>query len=93
MALVESFSGIRGIYDKDLTDAIAVRYAYSYCSFLKNKTKKNSKASPICFPLNGIFLCFIANATPSTKTPAKEWKNTKGCINISTARSKDMIYK
>ena len=42
MALVESFSGIRGIYDKDLTDAIAVRYAYSYCSFLKNKTKKNS---------------------------------------------------
>ena len=29
MALVESFSGIRGIYDKDLTDAIAVRYAYS----------------------------------------------------------------
>src|SRR3989339_2195393 len=42
MALVESFSGIRGIYDKDLTDAIAVRYAYSYYSFLKSKTKKSS---------------------------------------------------
>src|SRR3989338_1718932 len=42
MALVESFSGIRGIYDKDLTDSTAVKYAYSYCSFLKNKTKKSN---------------------------------------------------
>src|SRR3989338_5712143 len=42
MALVESFSGIRGIYDKDLTDSAAVRYAYSYFSFLKNKTKKSN---------------------------------------------------
>ena len=42
MALVESFSGIRGIYDKDLTDSAAVRYAYSYNSFLKSKTKKNN---------------------------------------------------
>ena len=42
MALVESFSGIRGIYGEDLTDSLAVKYAYSYCSFLKSKTKKNS---------------------------------------------------
>ena len=42
MALMQSFSGIRGIYGKDLTESIAVRYAYSYFSFLKNKTKKNS---------------------------------------------------
>ena len=42
MALVESFSGIRGIYGKDLTDSAAVRYAYSYNSFLKSKTKKNN---------------------------------------------------
>ena len=42
MALVESFSGVRGIYDKDLTDSVAVRYAYAYYSFLKNKTKKNN---------------------------------------------------
>ena len=41
MAIVESFSGIRGIYGKDLTDSVAVKYAYAYCSFLKNKTKKN----------------------------------------------------
>ena len=42
MALIESFSGIRGIYDKDLTESVAVRYAYAYHLFLKNKTKKNS---------------------------------------------------
>ncbi|MBI2652094.1 hypothetical protein HYX00_01395 [Candidatus Woesearchaeota archaeon] len=44
MALVESFSGIRGIYDKDLTGSIAVKYAYAYHSFLKDKTKKNNLA-------------------------------------------------
>ncbi len=42
MALVESFSGIRGIYGRDLTDSAAVRYANAYSSFLKNKTKKNN---------------------------------------------------
>jgi len=40
MALMESFSGIRGIYDKDLTDSVAMRYVYAYYSFLRNKTKK-----------------------------------------------------
>lgn len=42
MALVESFSGIRGIYDKDLTDSTAIRYAYAYYSYLKSKTKKSN---------------------------------------------------
>src|SRR3989338_3118597 len=42
MPLVESFSGIRGIYGKDLNENIAVRYAYSYLSFLRNKTKKKT---------------------------------------------------
>ncbi len=42
MALVESFSGVRGIYGKDLTDSIAVRYAYAYYSFLRDKTRKNA---------------------------------------------------
>lgn len=41
MALVETFSGIRGIYGKDLTESVAIRYAYSYLSFLRNKTGKN----------------------------------------------------
>ncbi len=42
MAIVESFSGIRGIYGKDLTESTAIKYAYSYLSFLKNKTGKNN---------------------------------------------------
>lgn len=39
MPLVESFSGIRGIYDNGLNEQVAARYAYSYLSFLKNKYK------------------------------------------------------
>ena len=42
MALVESLSGIRGIYGKDLTESSAVTYAYAYYSFLRKKTKKNN---------------------------------------------------
>ena len=42
MALVESFSGVRGIYGKDLTDSVAVKYAHGYCQFLKNKAKKSN---------------------------------------------------
>jgi len=42
MALVESFSGIRGIYGKDLTESTAVRYAWAYNSFLKKKTGKGN---------------------------------------------------
>ena len=42
MALITSFSGIRGIYDKDLTESIAVKYAYSYLTFLRQKTKKST---------------------------------------------------
>ena len=44
MVLVESFSGIRGIYDESMTEKVAARYAYSYLSLLKNKHKsKNLK--------------------------------------------------
>src|SRR3989344_5913319 len=39
MPLVESFSGIRGIYDDGLDEKIAERYAYSYLLLLKNKNK------------------------------------------------------
>ena len=42
MALITSFSGIRGVYNKDLTDDVAIRYAYAYYSFLKNKTTKSN---------------------------------------------------
>jgi len=41
MPLVESSSGIRGIFDKDLTGQVAARYVYSYLSLLKDK--KNLK--------------------------------------------------
>ena len=44
MALVESFSGIRGIYGRDLTDSIAAKYAWSYLSFLRDKTGKKTPA-------------------------------------------------
>ncbi|MEK6948666.1 MAG: hypothetical protein AABX34_00480 [Nanoarchaeota archaeon] len=37
MPLVESISGIRGIYDNGLDEAVAERYAYSYISLLKEK--------------------------------------------------------
>ena len=39
MALMESLSGIRGIWGRDLNEEISARYAYSYLSFLKKKTK------------------------------------------------------
>lgn len=39
MPLVESFSGIRGIYDNGLNEKVAARYAYSYLFLLKNKYK------------------------------------------------------
>ncbi len=47
MPLVQSFSGIRGIYGKDLTDGLAVRYLYAYYNFLKNKSKKNDQKGKI----------------------------------------------
>lgn len=42
MALVESFSGIRGIYGTELTEDIAKSYSYSYFQYLKkiNPDKK-----------------------------------------------------
>lgn len=42
--LVESFSGIRGIYGKDLTDSIAAKYAWAYLSFLRDKSDKKTPA-------------------------------------------------
>lgn len=42
MALIESFSGIRGIYKKDLTEDIAIRYAFAFAQVLREK-KQNLK--------------------------------------------------
>jgi len=35
--LVESLSGIRGIYGQGITPGLAYRYAYNYCQLFKNK--------------------------------------------------------
>src|SRR3989338_1261197 len=43
MPLVESISGIRGIYDNGLNEKAAARYAYSYISLLKDKINKKIK--------------------------------------------------
>ena len=45
MPLIESISGIRGIYDNGLNEKAAARYAYSYISLLKNKINKKIKNS------------------------------------------------
>ena len=42
MVLMESFSGIRGIYGKDLTEETAIRYVHSFSEFIKKKAKKNN---------------------------------------------------
>ena len=39
MPLVQSFSGIRGIYDDSMSEKVAAKYAYSYFSLLKSKNK------------------------------------------------------
>src|SRR3989338_11611661 len=44
MPLVESFSGISGIYGKDLNESAAIRYVHSYAMFLRNKTGKKNPA-------------------------------------------------
>ena len=43
MPLIESISGIRGIYDNGLNEKAAARYAYSYLSLLKSRIKKKNK--------------------------------------------------
>jgi len=35
--LIQSFSGVRGIYNKDINEDIAQRYAYAFRQFLSNK--------------------------------------------------------
>jgi len=40
--LIRSFSGIRGVYGKDLDEAVVIKYCYSYLTLLRNKTKKNN---------------------------------------------------
>ena len=59
MALVESLSGIRGIYGKDLTEYIAVKYAYSYLTFVKKKSSKKNPTIVIGADtrLSGVKIC------------------------------------
>ena len=43
MPLIESFSGIRGVYDDGMDEQVAIRYGYAYLSFLKKKYGNNLK--------------------------------------------------
>jgi phosphomannomutase len=43
MPLVESISGIRGVYDDGLNETVAERYAYAYLNVLKSKYPKKAK--------------------------------------------------
>jgi phosphomannomutase / phosphoglucomutase len=45
MALVESFSGVRGIYSLDLDEIIARKYTSAFSCFLKSKNKNNKNIS------------------------------------------------
>ena len=47
MPLVESISGIRGIYDDGLDEKVAARYTYSYLSLLKDRLNKNKISKKI----------------------------------------------
>ena len=47
MPIVESISGIRGIYDNGLNEQVAARYAYSYISLLRNRIDKKTKNNKI----------------------------------------------
>ena len=47
MALVESISGVRGIYGKELTEEIAAKYAAAYLSFLRKKSKEKKDVSVV----------------------------------------------
>ncbi len=45
--LIQSFSGIRGVYGKDLTEDIARRYGYVFNEFLKQKLKRRANRQPL----------------------------------------------
>lgn len=101
MALVESFSGIRGVYDKDMTDSIAVSYAYAFYSFLRDKSKKNNptivvgmdtrpSGIKICDAIIGILDCDIIDVgiapTPCVEFAVRHF-NADGGIVITASHN------
>ncbi|MBW2984985.1 hypothetical protein KY361_07735 [Candidatus Woesearchaeota archaeon] len=65
--LVQSFSGIRGVYGKALTDDIARRYAFLYRRFVKKRAKKEptivigSDTRPSCRNLKKAMIDSLVN--------------------------------
>ncbi|MCK5140508.1 MAG: hypothetical protein KAQ85_11750, partial [Thermodesulfovibrionia bacterium] len=93
MALVESFSGIRGIYGKGITDDIGVRYAYAFSSFLREKKKiikvvigRDTRVSGENLRLaliEGMDCDIIdagVNSTPAIENAVREYKADGGII-------------
>jgi len=78
MPLIESFSGIRGIFDESLTEQAALRYAFSYYYFLN--TKKSAKQ------ISG-----VPEIRRISKQNKSKKNNVKIVIGTDTRPSRDII--
>ncbi|MDP7180257.1 MAG: hypothetical protein QF824_03235 [Candidatus Woesearchaeota archaeon] len=87
--LVESFSGIRGIYKKDLNEDITRKYAYAYSQTLKKDPKvvigtdTRASAEPLKQAIFDIFKNIIdleVATTPMTELAVREYKADGGII-------------
>ncbi|MBD3249554.1 hypothetical protein GF336_05925 [Candidatus Woesearchaeota archaeon] len=103
--LTESFSGIRGIFNKDLTKEVIENYALSYASFLKNKKPNplvilgmdTRPSSPIIkeymkkiFLRQGIDVHDVGfNTTPSIQHGVRHY-NADGGVIISASHNEPM---
>tara|TARA_Y100000310_G_scaffold213616_1_gene214567 strand:- start:186 stop:1568 length:1383 start_codon:yes stop_codon:yes gene_type:complete len=87
--LVESFSGIRGIYKKHLNEDIARKYAFAYSQLLKKDPKivigtdTRASAEPLKQAIVDIFKNIIdlgIATTPMTELAVREYKADGGII-------------
>lgn len=90
--LIQSFSGIRGIYPKELTQDIARRYAYVFSNFLKKKNKAplvvigndpRKSSEPLKGAMFDIFYNIIDTGiatTPMIELAVREYKADGGII-------------
>src|SRR3989344_1927179 len=90
--LVQSFSGIRGIYDKELNENIARRYAYVFNNFLTKRNKNplvvigndpRKSSEPLKKAMLDIFYNIIdvgIATTPMIELAVREYKADGGII-------------
>ncbi|MBW2980574.1 hypothetical protein KY360_04110 [Candidatus Woesearchaeota archaeon] len=95
--LVQSFSGIRGVYGKSLTEDTARRYAYCYRQSVKKKTKKEpvivigSDTRPSCRELKKAMCDSLVNIidvgimpTAAIEFAVREYKADGGIITTAS---------